>query len=97
MQLGSGIAVTVVDAGSCSSDWTPRLGTSIYCKCSPKKKGKQTTEGRPGLKEDRKWRTGQRKRGEVGGKPERAATEAGPQDGWRKNGWVPVSKLPRRG
>ena len=33
--LGSGIAVAV--AGSCSSDSTPSLGTSICCRCGPKK------------------------------------------------------------
>ena len=48
MKLGSGVAVAVVEAGSCSSDWTPSLGTSICFGCSPKKtkrpkkeKGKQ--------------------------------------------------------
>ena len=37
--LGSGIAVAVavVQAGSCSSDQTPSLGTSICCGCGPKK------------------------------------------------------------
>ena len=34
-QLRSGIAVTVVWAGSCSSDSTPSLGTSVCCTCSP--------------------------------------------------------------
>ena len=29
MRLRSGVAVAVVQAGSCSSDWTPSLGTSI--------------------------------------------------------------------
>ena len=38
MQLRSGIAM----AGSCSSYWTPSLGTSIYCKYGPKKTTKQT-------------------------------------------------------
>ena len=38
MQLGSGIAVAVAKAGSCSSDLTPSLGTSICCRCSSKKK-----------------------------------------------------------
>ena len=36
-QLRSGVAVAVVSAGSCSSDWTPSLGTSICCTCGPKK------------------------------------------------------------
>ena len=39
-QLGSGI-MTVVYAGSCSSDSTPGLGTSIYQWCSHKKKKKK--------------------------------------------------------
>ena len=37
MQLGSRIAVAVVEACSCSSDLTRRLGTSICSRCSPKK------------------------------------------------------------
>ena len=37
MRFGSGVAVSVVYAGSCSSDLSPSLGTSIYGKCSPKK------------------------------------------------------------
>ena len=36
-QLGSHVAVAVVQAGSCSSDSTPGLGTSICCRYSPKK------------------------------------------------------------
>ena len=36
-QLGSGVAVAVVSAGSCSSSWTPSLGTSTCCRCGPKK------------------------------------------------------------
>ena len=32
------VAVAVVWTGSSSSNWTPSLGTSIYCRCSPKKK-----------------------------------------------------------
>ena len=37
-QLGSGfaVAVAVAKAGSCSSDSTPGLGTSICCECGPK-------------------------------------------------------------
>ena len=31
------VAVTVVWAGSCHSDLTPSLGTSMHCWCSPKK------------------------------------------------------------
>ena len=37
MPLGSRTAVAVVYAGGYSSDWTPSLGTSICCGCSPKK------------------------------------------------------------
>ena len=36
--LGSCISVAVVEDSSCSSDLTPSLGTSICCKCGPKKK-----------------------------------------------------------
>ena len=35
--LRSGVAVAVVEAGSCSSDSTPSLGTSICCGYGPKK------------------------------------------------------------
>ena len=41
MRLGSGIAVAVVQTGSCSSDRTPSLGTSISCRCGPKRKKKK--------------------------------------------------------
>ena len=37
MQLRSCDAVAVVKAGSCTSDWTPSLGTSLCHKCHPKK------------------------------------------------------------
>ena len=37
MQLRSGVAVTVVLAGRCSSYLTPGLGTSLRCRCDPKK------------------------------------------------------------
>ena len=37
MWLRSGVAVAVVQAGSCSSDWIPGLGTSICCVYGPKK------------------------------------------------------------
>ena len=40
-RLGSGIAVTVVYARSCSSDLIPSLGTSICCECGPKKEKKK--------------------------------------------------------
>ena len=36
-RLGPGVAVAVVKAGSCSSDWTPSLVISICHGCSPKK------------------------------------------------------------
>ena len=41
MWFGSGIAVAVAVAGSCSSDSTPSLGTSICRGCGPKKKKKK--------------------------------------------------------
>ena len=34
---GSNVAVAVIQAGSCSSNSTPSLGTSICCRCRPKK------------------------------------------------------------
>ena len=37
MWLESGVAVAVVQASSCSSDWTPNLGTSIGHGFGPKK------------------------------------------------------------
>ena len=37
MQLGSGVAVVVAQAGSCSSDQTPGLGTSTCLRCGLKK------------------------------------------------------------
>ena len=44
MWPGSGVAVAVAKAGSCSSDYTPSLGTSICHECGPKmtKKKKNT-------------------------------------------------------
>ena len=44
MQLKSHVAVAVTVAGSCSSDWTPGLGTSICCRCGPKNKTKTKTQ-----------------------------------------------------
>ena len=38
MQLRSGVAVAVAQAGRYSSNSTPSLGTSICCGCGPKKK-----------------------------------------------------------
>jgi len=40
MQLGSNVAVAVVEAGSCSFDLTLSLGPSICCRCGHKKKKK---------------------------------------------------------
>ena len=45
MQLGSGVAVAVVQAGNCSSDLTPSSETSICHRCSPKKRKKKKKEG----------------------------------------------------
>ena len=42
--LGSGIAVAEAYSGSCSSNLTLSLGTSISHRCGPKKKQKQTTK-----------------------------------------------------
>ena len=36
MRLGSDVAAVAAEAGSCSSDLTPSMGTSIGHKCSPK-------------------------------------------------------------
>ena len=36
-RLGSCVVVAVVSASSCSSNWTPSLGSSICHRCSPKK------------------------------------------------------------
>ena len=47
MRLGSDIAVAVTKAGSCGSNWTPSLGTSIWCGCglkNLKKKKKRKKE-----------------------------------------------------
>ena len=38
LDCGSCLAVAVAVAGSCSSDWTPSLGTSISRGCALKKK-----------------------------------------------------------
>jgi len=39
--LGSYIAMAMVQAGNCSSDLTPSLGTSICLRCDPKKQKKK--------------------------------------------------------
>lgn len=44
MRLGSGIAVAVAVAGSCSSDSTPSLETSICHRCNSPKKTKTKTK-----------------------------------------------------
>ena len=41
MWLRSSIAVAVAQASSCSSDLTPSLGTSIWCRFGPKKQKKK--------------------------------------------------------
>ena len=41
MRLGSCIAVAVASAGGYSSSWTSSLGTSICCRCDPKKTKKK--------------------------------------------------------
>ena len=41
MRLGSHVAVAVVLAGSCSSNLTPSLGTSMCHGCGPKKEKKK--------------------------------------------------------
>ena len=50
MQLGSCIAVAVVEAGSYSFDSAPSVGTSICSGCSLKKKKKKKKEKRKGKK-----------------------------------------------
>ena len=46
MWLGSGVAVAVVSAGSCSSNSTPSLGTSICAGTALKRKGKRNVNVR---------------------------------------------------
>ena len=41
VRLGSGVAMAVVKANSCSFDLTPNLGTSICHKCDPEKTKKK--------------------------------------------------------
>ena len=41
MWLAYGVAVAVVKSGSCSSDWTPSLGTSMCYRCRSKEKKKK--------------------------------------------------------
>ena len=47
MQLGSHVGVVVLKAGSCSSDSTPSLGTSICHRCGHKKKKKVNKQSPP--------------------------------------------------
>ena len=44
MGLGSGVAAAVVQAGGCSSNSTPSLGTSLCQGCGPKKTGEKQTK-----------------------------------------------------
>ena len=44
MLLGSRVVVAVVQAGSCNSDLTPSLGTSICSECGPKKTKNKTKQ-----------------------------------------------------
>ena len=44
MWLGSGIAVAVVQAGSCSSNMTPSLGTATCCTCGHEANRQNTDE-----------------------------------------------------
>ena len=46
-QLGShvAVAVAVAVASSCSSNWIPSLGTSLYLGCSQKKRKKEQDVG----------------------------------------------------
>ena len=52
-QFGSYVAVAVVEAGSCSFDSAPSVGTSICSGCSLKKKKKRKKKEK-GRKEERK-------------------------------------------
>ena len=46
-RLGSLVTVAVVEAGSCRSDSTPNLGTSIYNGCGPKRQNKSKEAKKP--------------------------------------------------
>ena len=71
MRLRSGIAVAVVEAGGCSSNSPPSLGTSMCHRCGLKKKRKKKKgrkerrkEGREeGRKEERKEKEGSSREG----------------------------------
>ena len=51
--LGSSVVVAMMQAGSCSSDLTPKLETSICHGCCPKKKNK--SQHMPTLRRYRCW------------------------------------------
>ena len=61
-RLRSGIAVAVVEAGNCSSDWTPSLGISICLRYGPKKqsKNKKTKQKNSFIKKTSKYKTKQK-------------------------------------
>ena len=46
MRLRSFVAVAVAEAGSCNSDWSPSLETSICYSCVPKKQKKKRKKKR---------------------------------------------------
>ena len=46
MRLGSGFAAAVVQAGSCCTNWTSSLGTSMCHRCNQKKKKKKKKKKR---------------------------------------------------
>ena len=58
-RLRSGVAVAV--PGSCSSNLTPSVGTSICCRCGPKKEkrkeGRKREREREGKRERKKKKT----------------------------------------
>ena len=53
MWLGSHVTVAVVQAGNCGSDSVPSLGTSICCRCSPKKTKDQKKKKIDTFKDDK--------------------------------------------
>ena len=59
-QLGSSAAAAV--AGSCSSDSTPSLGSSICCRCSHKKQKRKRKKKKKKKKERKKERERERER-----------------------------------
>ena len=60
MRLRSHVAVAVVQAGRCSSDSTPRLGTSICRRGGPKKKKRK--RNKDGGREKEREREREKKR-----------------------------------